>query len=151
MKIVTGLCLRSLELGLSGQADVVEFHRKNKVWHPYPVEYKRGRPKAGDADRVQLCAQALCLEEMLGIAIPEGALFYGKIRRRQVVPLDALLRESTRRTAGAVHELLQQGLPPPPPELMEKLCPACSLQEQCLPTVCNHSASRYVAKLLEDI
>lgn len=148
-KTVSALWVRSKELGLSGQADMVEFHLQNSVWHPYPVEYKRGRPKQNDADRVQLCAQALCLEEMLGLAIPEGSLFYGKPRRRQVVALDDRLRELTRRVALAVHELLQAGVTPPPPDDTETLCPACSLQEHCLPTSCKRSALRYMSDLLE--
>lgn len=75
VKSVTGLLVRSLELGVTGKADVVEFHRREGIWHPFPVEYKRGRPKSHDADKIQLCAQALCLEEMLGLPVPEGALF----------------------------------------------------------------------------
>lgn len=74
--------------GLHGFADVVEMHGDV----PYPVEYKRGRPKAQRADEVQLCAQAVCLEEMTGQPIPQGVLFYGKTRRRKIVPLDDDLR-----------------------------------------------------------
>lgn len=85
LRIARGLRLRSLRLGLSGQADVVEFYPapdgialpgETGLWRPFPVEYKRGRPKAGRCDEVQLCAQALCLEEMFARPIPSGALFY---------------------------------------------------------------------------
>ena len=150
-KIVTGLLLRSLGLGLTGQADVVEFHRRDGRWQPYPVEYKRGRTKSHDADRIQLCAQALCLEEMLDVAIPEGALFYGKTRRRQVVALDESLREETRRTVEAVHALMGQGKTPPPPplEVANAICPACSLREACMPLVPRKSAARYLLSVLE--
>lgn len=150
-KTATGLPLRSQALGLTGQADVVEFHRRDGGWQPYPVEYKRGRPKSIDADRIQLCAQALCLEEMLDVAIAEGALFYGKIRRRQVVPMDEALREETRKTAEAVHNLMRQGATPPPPPLgtANAICPACSLRDACMPLVQRKSAAAYLQSVLE--
>ena len=87
MRRVTALPLASRRLGLAGVADIVEFHRAGDGETPYPVEYKRGKPKLHRADEVQLCAQALCLEEMTGRPVPEGALFYGETRRRVVVPL----------------------------------------------------------------
>ena len=147
VKTVTGLLLRSAELGLSGKADVVEFHRKDGKWSPYPVEYKRGRPKKHDADRVQLCAQAMCLEEMLGLPAPEGALFYGKTRRRQAVALTAELRDVVRKTALDVHELLRLKVTPPP--VADERCAACSLLEDCLPKTMGkrQSASRYLESL----
>lgn len=145
-KTVTGLLLHSTTLGLTGQADVVEFHRQDGLWQAYPVEYKRGRPKSGDADRVQLCAQALCLEEMLEGDIPEGALFYGKTRRRCVVAFDAALRERTVATVRAVQALLLQGdTPPPPPlEVINSICPDCSLRDDCLPLAPRVSARHYL-------
>src|SRR5271157_4827256 len=83
VRIARGVPLRSLRLGLVGVADVVEFHKISKdTWQPFPVEYKRGKPKADYCDLIQLCAQAVCLEEMLSIAVPCGALFYGRTRRR---------------------------------------------------------------------
>ena len=84
VRVARGLALRCLRLGLIGYADVVEFRPSEggTAATPYPIEYKRGKPKAHDADEVQLCAQALCLEEMLGTAVPAGALFYGRTRRR---------------------------------------------------------------------
>lgn len=147
VKTVTGLLLRSAALGLSGKADVVEFHRKNGAWLPYPVEYKRGRPKKHDADRVQLCAQAMCLEEMLGLSVPEGALFYGKTRRRQAVEFTVELRDEVRKAALDVHEMLRQETTPPP--VADERCAACSLLEDCLPEAIGkrQSASRYLESL----
>lgn len=152
-KTVTGLLLSSRALGLTGQADVVEFHRTKTGWQPYPVEFKRGRPKSMAADRIQLCAQALCLEEMLNTSILEGALFYGKTRRRQVVQIDTALREETRTTILAVHALLSQGATPPPPplETANNICPACSLCAACMPLAPQKSAARYLQSVLEGI
>ncbi len=150
-RIATGLLLRSEALGLTGQADVVEFFRQDGCWQPYPVEYKLGRPKSMDADCVQLCAQALCLEEMLGKRIPEGALFYGKTRRRVIVIFDSELRERTVITVDAVRTLLQQRKTPPPPskEQIKILCSACSLRDDCMPMVSRSSATRYLQAILE--
>ena len=149
VKTVTGLLLCSRELGLTGKADVVEFHRQDGGWRPYPVEYKRGRPKTHDSDKVQLCAQALCLEEMMRLSIPEGALFYGKTRRRQVVIFDEALRQKTQQTAAQAHEILRQGITPPP--AADERCAGCSLQEECLPEPLagRRSASSYLESLRE--
>jgi CRISPR-associated exonuclease Cas4 len=147
VKTVTGLPLRSLALGLAGKADVVEFHRRAGFWHPFPVEYKRGKPKAHNADAVQVCAQGLCLEEMLGVPVPEGALYYGKTRRRHTVFLDTSLRETTTAIAQAVHALLQSGHTPPP--AADERCVGCSLAEQCLPgpLARQGAAGRYLESL----
>ncbi|MDP3919322.1 MAG: CRISPR-associated protein Cas4 [Candidatus Omnitrophota bacterium] len=132
VRIERGLSLRSLRLGLIGKADVVEFHREEGVrWQPFPVEYKRGKPKADDCDKVQLCAQAMCLEEMLTVSITEGALFYGKTRHRFNVVFDEKLRKKTEETAMRVHELIASGVTPKP--VYEKRCKSCSLMGQCLP------------------
>lgn len=132
---VFGLALRSLTLGLVGKADVVEFHAQaTEPPVPYPIEHKRGRAKADDRDRVQLCAQALCLEEMTGRPVPEGALFYGKTRRRQTVAFDDSLRRLTIATAQAVRALRDEGRTPPP--VIVPACAACSLREICLPETC---------------
>ena len=89
VRITRSLQLRSEGLGLHGVADVVELQaRPDGGWQPFPVEYKRGKPKAHDADLVQLCAQAICLEEAFGVPVPEGALFYGQTRRRLDVVFD---------------------------------------------------------------
>lgn len=140
LRTAFSLHLRSLALGLSGVADVVEFRqavapgteKPGGPWLPFPVEHKRGRPKHGDADRVQLCAQALCLEEMLGVEVPVGALFYGQTRRRLDVAFDAELRETTRGAARRFHELLDRG-ETPPARYDAALCDACSLLLLCQP------------------
>ena len=129
VRIVRGLDVKSEALGLSGQCDVVEFAADGSV---LPVEYKRGKPKAHQADEVQLCAQALCLEEMLGATIPEGRLFYGQTRRRMDVIFDAELRALTLETAQRLHELIASR-ETPPAVYEERKCDACSLIELCMP------------------
>ena len=132
VRIEQGVSLRSLRLGLIGKADVVEFHRlPDDSWLPFPVEYKRGKPKADDCDRVQLCAQAMCLEEMLGVAIPNGAIFYGRTRRRLNVSFDEALRRDTEETAMKTHALIESGITPKP--VYAKRCGRCSLMTICLP------------------
>ena len=126
--------IRSLRLGVIGRADIVEFHRQeNGLWQPLPVEYKRGRPKKDDIDRVQLCAQAMCLEEMLGCVVPEGALYYGEKKRRTAVVFDAVLREKTAQTAALLHALLAECKTPPP--RYDARCESCSFLPLCLPKV----------------
>ena len=155
IRISRGLRLRSLRLGLSGISDVVEFHRRGHQrdadmndtqvlvggvrlpgvsgsWAPFPVEYKRGRPKSGPYDEIQLCAQALCLEEMLDVPVPSGALFYGKPVHRFEVALTPSLREETERLAIRVHELMRLGVTPPP-IYEKKKCDSCSLISVCMP------------------
>lgn len=134
LRTAFSLRLRSLALGLIGVADVVEFRRSapGAPWLPFPVEHKRGRPKSHDADRVQLCAQAMCLEEMHDVAIPAGALFYGKTRRRQDVAFDAALRDTTARAAARFHELVDAG-ETPRARYDAKRCDACSLLSLCQP------------------
>ena len=129
VRIVRGLHVKSETLGLSGQCDVVEFHPDGSV---LPIEYKRGKPKTHRADEVQLCAQALCLEETLGQAIPEGRLFYGQTRRRLDVPMDDSLRSLTAAAALRLQTLILNRVTPPAVYQEEK-CETCSLKEQCLP------------------
>ena len=175
VRIARGLDLRSDALGLVGKADVVEFTPPEAFagpvadtvraaaagtgpaldgWLVTPVEYKRGRPKTspewGDCDRVQLCAQALCLEEMLGVDVPEGRLFYGKTRRRADVPIDAALRETTRRAADRLRELLDRG--ETPPAVDDARCPNCSLVKLCLPGVtAGRSAAAWADRRLSSL
>jgi CRISPR-associated exonuclease Cas4 len=131
-RIVQSMPIRSRALGIAGVADVVELSRAGGRWQPYPIEYKRGRPKAHRADEVQLCAQALCLEEMFGVAVPEGALFYGKVRRRKVVAFDDGLRALTHEIATATRALVAAGRTPRP--IYEaKRCDTCSLFQLCRP------------------
>jgi CRISPR-associated exonuclease Cas4 len=120
-----------LRLGLVGQADVVEYHKQGDGWTPFPVEYKRGRPKPDVCDEVQLCAQAICLEEMIAMPIPEGAIFYGQPRRRHAVRLDDRLRAQTESAARRLHELIDRG--ETPPAVYEKKCESCSLLNVCMP------------------
>lgn len=144
--------LRSLRLGLVGKADVVEFHcTSDGFWQPFPVEYKRGKPKAGSCDRVQLCAQAICLEEMLNVEIHNGALFYGQIRRREDVVFDEKLRSETADIAGKVRALLASGITPKP-EYVKKKCEQCSLLELCMPKTCGKSSasSKYVLDIMRE-
>ncbi len=146
VRIVRTLPLCSHRLGLSGQADVVEFHQGGTV---LPVEYKRGKPKINRCDEVQLCAQALCLEEMLNINIIDGALFYGKRRRRTVIAFDANLRELTEQVIDQVHQLMVGGITPP--ANYESKCDSCSLLNICLPQSCGErrSVKRYMEQMLK--
>lgn len=114
---------------------------------PFPVEYKRGKPKAHEADRVQLCAQAMCLEEMFQASVPGGALFYGKTRRRDDVSFDLPLRDLTRATAGRLHELIASGQTPAA-KYERKKCDRCSLKDLCLPRMPAGRAARYLASAL---
>ena len=143
--------LRSAILGVSGVADVVEWHKLNNHEEPFPVEYKRGKPKQHDADKIQLCAQAICLEEMLSLRIPSGALFYGQTKRRLDVDFDNALREKTLFAAEGVHDLFRNGITPPPDPGPK--CKLCSLKEECLPDVIvqSKSATTYLKKLLQTL
>jgi CRISPR-associated exonuclease Cas4 len=128
------LPLRSPRLGLVGKADLVEFHaRPDGAETPHPVEHKRGREKEDDRDRVQLCAQALCLEEMTGQPVPEGSLFYYASRKRLPVVFDTGLRRRTEEAAAAVRLLFASGRTPAPVPV--SACKGCSLAELCLPDV----------------
>lgn len=127
VRTVRGLALRSFAHGLVGKADAVEFHGEA----PFPVEYKRGRAKAHRADEVQLCAQALCLEEMFGRPVPEGALFYGQTRKRQAVAFDEELRALTMRIAAECRAMIAAAHTPPPQAM--PACRHCSLAQTCQP------------------
>ena len=158
LMITRDMSIHSSVLGVSGKCDVVEFHRgevgiplpgQEGLWQAYPVEYKRGSPKITDADRLQLCAQALCLEEMLCCDIPEAALYYGEIRRREVVDLDPELREKVRTLLAEMHELYQRSHTPKVKP--GKGCNACSLKELCLPKLMKkRSVADYLRKSMED-
>lgn len=161
LHIARGIPLRSLRLGLSGKADLVEFHRLPEgktgavlggrlgIWRLLPVEYKRGKPKTHRADEVQLCAQAMCLEEMLHAEVPVGALFYGETRRRQEVALDAALRALTEDTAERLHRLVSSGVTPAP--VREPKCDRCSLLEICMPGAPARSVGSYLARALRAV
>ena len=151
VRVTRSELLRSAILGISGVADVVEWHKLNNHDDPFPVEYKRGKPKKHDADKIQLCAQAICLEEMLSLHIPSGALFYGQTKRRLDVDFDNALREKTLLAAEGVHDLFRNGITPPPDPGPK--CKLCSLKEECLPDVIvqSKSATTYLKKLLQTL
>ena len=144
---VTALPLASRRLNLAGVADLVEFHDSPAGETPYPVEFKRGKPKLHKADEVQLCAQALCLEEMTGRPVLEGALFYGETRRRRVVAFDAELRALTEETAAAMRDLFASGRTPPAIYRKDR-CDACSLLELCRPKAATKSARLYRSRAI---
>jgi CRISPR-associated exonuclease Cas4 len=171
VRITRGLPLLCQRLGLTGKADVVEFRRVDEAsarspdlaaqclrlpgregaWQVVPVEYKRGRPKRAASDRIQLCAQALCLEEMLGVVIPAGAIFYGRIRRRTPVTFDPDLRMQTEEAVARVRWLIRSGTTPP--AIRQKKCQRCSWLHLCLPKVTasggdGRSATRYFQRML---
>ena len=156
--ILRGLRVFSDRLGISGTCDVVEFYRDpagvtlsrfEGTWKPYPVEYKRGEPKENNADRLQLCAQAMCLEEMLLCDIPEGSLFYGETRRREVVSLDAPLRDEVAQMLDQMQKYYNAHHTPKARQT--KGCNACSLRDLCLPKLGKMSdVSSYIKARLED-
>lgn len=160
IRISRGLRLASAKYGLAGITDIVEFRRiekktefsailpdRNGFWTVFPVEYKRGKTKEEPWDEVQLCAQALCLEEMLNVKIEKGALFYGEEHRRREIQFDESLRRLTENIIEKTHELIQSGTTPPP--VLEKKCKACSLKEQCIPEKMGKSAKSYESKIFE--
>lgn len=157
--IKRGVSVYCAELGISGQCDVLEYYQsdtgiplneKEGLWQPYPVEYKRGSPKENSADALQLCAQAMCLETMLCCDIPEGALYYGEIRRRENVRLDQELRDQVREMLIQMHSLYKRGYTPKVKPT--KSCNACSLRELCLPKLLkSRSVSAYLKAAVEEL
>jgi CRISPR-associated exonuclease Cas4 len=140
LRIARGLRLRSLRLGLVGQADIVEFHKSETgihlegvdgLWHPFIIEYKHGKPKIGHEDEIQLCAQAMCLEEMLAVSIPSSSFFYGQPRRRCEVTLNEELRNETEAYIALLHQFTLSGKTPRAE--YSPRCHNCSLEQVCLP------------------
>lgn len=156
--VLRGLRVFSNQLGISGNCDVVEFHRDpagislpgyDGTWRPYPIEYKRGEPKSCDADRLQLCAQVLCLEEMLLCDIPEGCLFYGETRRREIVSMNTALRTEVKAMLELMNHYRIKGYTPKANPT--KGCNACSLKDLCLPKLARLTdVSTYIKRRLED-
>lgn len=154
--ITRGLTVKSSELGITGICDIVEFHKSEQgiklssyegLWKPYPVEYKTGEPKDYNADELQLCAQAMCLEEMLLCEIPYGSLFYGKNKRRTQVSFTCELRSQVKDMLEEMHELWKKGYTPN--VKMKKGCNACSLKEICIPKLIKiKSVSSYIDSFL---
>ncbi|MBR3043333.1 MAG: CRISPR-associated protein Cas4 [Oscillospiraceae bacterium] len=155
--ITRAMQVSSAALGISGECDIVEFHKAadgirvnglDGTYQVIPVEYKRGKPKEDDCDAVQLCAQALCLEEMLCCEIPQAYLYYGETRRRQTVALDAVLRKRTADMIAEMHELFRRQHTPK--ARRTKACNACSLKDVCLPVLeKKRSAADYLAEALK--
>ena len=146
LRSVRGLWLESRRLHLTGRADVVEFRPE-----PYPVEYKRGKRKPNDCDLVQLCAQALCLEEMLGASIARGAIFYGEPRRRLEVEFTPELRMRTEELVVAMHSLYTHRVTPP--AIPGSHCKSCSLINVCLPIVTDRTtgAARWIEQQVRSL
>ena len=163
LKILRSLRLRSLRLGITGVADVIELHRLPiseggvqvpgiaGTWLPFPVEYKRGASKDIRCYEVQLCAQALCLEEMLSVHIRDGALFLGEKQHRVAVTFDDVLRAETESVCVAVQKLFAEGVTPPAD--YSKRCSSCSLLEACLPHSAGSkkSAKHWLARQLDEL
>jgi len=172
LRIARGLLLHSFRLGLSGKADVVEFHQVDATtaagappppasvdgmrlpglpgrWQALPVEYKRGQRRHEEGYEIQLCAQAVCLEEMLGGTIPVGALYYAETGRRLDVLFDSSLRQAVETAATRLHELAHGGATPP--ARLERKCESCSLLDACLPKAMSarKSAQEYLARAFE--
>lgn len=162
LREVRGLRLRSLKLGLYGVADLVEFHLNDrgvrlkslasaeKRWMPYPVEYKRGNKKFVASDEVQLCAQAMCLEEMLEVDITIGAIYYGQPRRRTEIKFSDSLRGQVMYLITLARELYENKRRP-----VAKVgghCKNCSLVDICMPDLTEKDMSNlYLEKLLYEI
>lgn len=157
--ITRAIRVHSPTLGVSGECDVVEYLRdaggiplpgREGLWQPFPVEYKRGKPSGHtEADAMQLCGQALCLEEMLCCAIPRGALYYGQTRHREPVEFTEELRQQVRSSLEEMHAMLRRGYTPK--VRPTKSCNACSLRELCLPKMLRaKNAAAYLRQRMED-
>ncbi len=156
--VTRGMNVFSRVLGVSGECDVLEFHRdkdgiplrgRDGLWVPFPVEYKRGRPNTQSGDALQLCAQAMCLEEMLCCAVPRGALYYGETRRREAVEFTDELRQSVRDSLSEMHQHYRRGYTPRVKPT--KSCNACSLKDLCVPKLMGgRSVSEYISGYMGD-
>lgn len=154
VKIVRSVPLVSRKLGLYGVADLIELHREpgHRPANDFViVEYKKGKPKPDDRDEVQLCAQAICLEEMLGISLSNGSIYYGEIKRRQQVSLDTRLREHVHSLSVKMHSLFTTGTTPP--AVKGKRCKGCSMVDVCLPKIgtIGRKTTTYIAVMLEEL
>jgi len=148
--------IASHELGLYGITDIVELHpsddETNSIchpkypgyWRPYPIEYKRGRPKRNEIDEVQLAAQAICLEEQYGISIDKGAIYYGEVHHREEIAITEYLRDIVASCASAMHAIYKEGKLPP--INYGKHCMKCSLKDICMPESSNCTKASYYLK-----
>lgn len=158
MLIVRAMPIRSREMGVSGECDVVEFHKSHNgihlanregLYEVVPVEYKRGKPKTDDSDILQIAAQALCLEEMLCCTIPHGFIYYGEIRRRIKIEFTEEIQEKVRSFFAEMHKYYEQRYTPK--VKINKKCNACSLKEICLPVLNKKkSASGYIERIISE-
>ncbi len=158
-RFARSLRLFSRELGVSGIADVVEFHRDDESgasvlgwqgrWMPYPVEYKWGTAKNEVPYERQLCAQAICLEELFHVTIPEGALYLGEEKHRRHVMLDEALRNDTRAVCAAIRPMLESGETPPAQQAL--YCKSCSLIDDCMPKLSHRSARRWLEREMDSL
>ena len=156
--LVRGMAVSSPYLGISGECDVVEFrknenginiHGQEGKYSVIPVEYKRGSPKMDESDKLQLAAQAMCLEDMLCCEITEGYLYYGETRHRTRVEMNEELREKTKAVTEEMHELFRRGYTPKVKRT--KACNACSLNNICLPGLCgNKTAASYISSHINE-
>lgn len=156
--IARSLPVSSRELGISGECDLVEFHRGEDgiklhghrgYYSVYPIEYKKGKPKISEEDKLQLAAQAMCLEEMFCTEIPEGAIFYGETRRRETVVITGDLRDEVIRMFREMHEYYTRQYTPK--VRYSKACNACSLKEICLPKLGKTvSVKEYIEQSLKE-
>lgn len=156
--IVRALPVASREMGVTGECDVVEFHKCDDgvtlcghkgLFSVYPIEYKKGKPKLTEEDRLQLTAQTMCLEEMFSTRIDEGALFYGEIRRREVIEITEALRNEVKNMFQEMHQYYDRKYTPK--VKMSKSCNACSLKELCLPKLAKTvSVKAYMAQILQE-
>ena len=156
--IARALPVSSRELGISGECDLVEFHRCEEgiklhghrgYYSVYPIEYKKGKPKISEEDKLQLAAQAMCLEEMFMTEIPEGALFYGETRRREPVEITEMLRNEVKSMFREMHEYYARKYTPK--VKYSKSCNACSLKDICLPRLGKSIfVQTYINKMLKE-
>ncbi len=157
--ISRGMAVFSRTLGVSGVCDIVELQKcpdgvnifgREGLYKPVPVEYKRGKPKENEADILQLCGQAMCLEEMLLCEIKEAYMFYGETRHRLKVVLDADLRQRVTDILQEMHELYSRRYTPKVKP--SKSCKACSLADICMPGLCkNPSVAKYIKESLKEV
>ena len=155
--IARALPVSSRELGISGECDLVEFHKcedgiklhgHRGLYSIYPVEYKKGKPKLSEEDKLQLAAQAMCLEEMFSAQVPEGAIFYGETRRREAVEITEELRDEVKNMFREMHEYYVRKYTPK--VKYSKSCNACSLKDICLPRLGKSiSVKSYIDQMLK--
>lgn len=144
-EIIRSLNIYSKRLGISGKCDVVEMLSREDSTVAYPVEYKSGKPKADISDTAQLCAQALCLEEMMNLPVRQAAIFYGKPRRRLVVEISDELRQQTEEVIRAIHDMIESRKVPQ--AVYQKKCDLCSLNDMCMPKTGSNKLTKYIKEL----